>query len=149
MELTRVGVRFESDGKVAELASAAEPQKHRHATVRTARRSTGRLAEGFPGCRHHGLAKCFDRFWRPNARSNAELDALVEQAGQVIAGIEPQQLRDSGGFREMVANDFTRNEQGVGDLLVDGPRRNIFRRAGSSSEGGAFSHRPRGSRSLA
>ena len=35
----------------------------------------------------------FDRFRRLNVRSNPELDALVDQARQVITGIEPQQLR--------------------------------------------------------
>ena len=73
----------------------------------------------------------FDRFRRLNVRSNPELDALVDQARQVITGIEPQQLRDSVRLRQMVANDFTRIEQAVGDLLVDRPRRNILRRAGS------------------
>jgi len=70
----------------------------------------------------------FERFRRLNVRSNPELDALVDQARQVITGIEPQQLRDSVRLRAMVANDFTRIEQAVGDLLVDRPRRNILRR---------------------
>ena len=46
----------------------------------------------------------------------------------MITGIEPQQLRDSVRLRAMVANDFTRIEQAVGDLLIDRPRRNILRR---------------------
>ena len=69
----------------------------------------------------------FDRFRRLNVRSNPELDALVDQARQVITGIEPQQLRDSVRLRAMVANDFTPIEQAVGDLLVDRPRRTTLR----------------------
>jgi superfamily I DNA/RNA helicase len=79
----------------------------------------------------------FDRFRRLNVRSNPELDALVDQARQVIAGIEPQQLRDSVRLRAMVVNDFTRIEQAIGGLLVDRPRRNILRRAGAGSGGAA------------
>ncbi len=52
----------------------------------------------------------FDRFRRLNVRSNPELDALVDQARQVITGTEPQQLRDSVRLRQTVANDFTRIE---------------------------------------
>jgi hypothetical protein len=37
-------------------------------------------------------------------------------------------FRDAVTLRQMVANDFTRIEQTVGDLLVDRPRRNILRR---------------------
>ena len=52
---------------------------------------------------------------------------MVDQARQVITGTEPQQLRDSVRLRQTVANDFTRIDQAVGDLLVDPPRRNILR----------------------
>ena len=74
------------------------------------------------------LTKLLDRSRWLNVLSSADRDALVDQARQVITGIEPQQLRDSVRLRAMVANDFTRIEQAVGELLVDRPRRNILRR---------------------
>ena len=83
----------------------------RPARGRTTLGAPGRPAEGASEGRHHGLAKCFGRFRRLNTRSNPELDALVDHAGQAIAGIEPHQLRDSVSLRSMAANDFTRIEQ--------------------------------------
>ena len=75
------------------------------------------------------LREFFERFRRLNIRSSPELDALVAQAQQTINGVEPQTLRDSNRLRQMVANDFTRIEAAVEELLVDRPRRSILRRA--------------------
>ena len=74
------------------------------------------------------LREFFERFRRLNIRSSSELDMLVEEAQQVITGIEPQQLRDSFRLRQMVARDFEQIQASVGEMLVDRPRRNILRR---------------------
>jgi hypothetical protein len=79
-------------------------------------------------CRLRGAGQFFERFRRLNIRSSPELDTLVEEAQQVITGIEPQQLRDSVRLRQMVARDFEQIQASVGELLVDRPRRNILRR---------------------
>ena len=62
---------------------------------------------------------------------------LVNEAEQAISGIEPQQLRDSNRLRQMVARDFEQIQASVVDLLVDRPRRNILRRAGTGTGLGA------------
>jgi hypothetical protein len=127
-EQARVRERFEAAVEMAEQAFASELQR---LTAHLAERLTG-LQDGEPKVFRDtaitNFTEFFDRFRRLNVRSNPELDALVDQARQVITGIEPQQLRDSVRLRVMVANDFTRIEQAVGDLLVDRPRRNILRR---------------------
>jgi hypothetical protein len=127
-EQARVRERFESAVELAEQAFAGELQK---LVTHLAERLTG-LQDGQPKVFRDScianFTEFFERFRRLNVRSNPELDALVDQARQVITGIEPQQLRDSVRLRAMVANDFTRIEQAVGDLLVDRPRRNILRR---------------------
>jgi len=127
-EQARVRERFESAVELAEQAFAGELQK---LVTHLAERLTG-LQDGQPKVFRdtaiRNFTEFFERFRRLNVRSNPELDALVDQARQVITGIEPQQLRDSVRLRAMVANDFTRIEQAVGDLLVDRPRRNILRR---------------------
>ncbi len=127
-EQARVRERFESAVELAEQAFAGELQR---LVTHLAERLTG-LQDGQPKVFRDScitnFMEFFERFRRLNVRSNPELDALVDQARQVITGIEPQQLRDSVRLRQMVANDFTRIEQAVGDLLVDRPRRNILRR---------------------
>jgi hypothetical protein len=133
-EQARVRERFESAVELAEQAFATELQR---LTAHLAERLTG-LHDGQPKVFRdsavENLRDFFERFRRLNIRSSPELDALVEQAQQTIAGIEPQTLRDSNRLRQMVARDFEQIQASVGELLVDRPRRNILRR---SSGGGA------------
>ena len=130
-EQARVRERFESAVELAEQAFAAELQR---LTAHLAERLTG-LHDGQPKVFRdsavENLREFFERFRRLNIRSSPELDALVEQAQQTINGIEPQTLRDSNRLRQMVARDFSRIEAAVGEMLVDRPRRNILRRAGT------------------
>jgi hypothetical protein len=132
-EQTRVRERFESAVELAEQAFATELQR---LVSHLAERLTG-LHDGQPKVFRdsavENLREFFERFRSLNIRSSPELDALVEQAQQTINGVEPQTLRDSNRLRAMVANDFSRIEAAVGELLVERPRRNILRR----SSGGA------------
>jgi hypothetical protein len=127
-EQARVRERFESAVELAEQAFATELQR---VTAHLAERLTG-LHDGQPKVFRdsavENLREFFDRFRRLNIRSSPELDMLVEEAQQVITGIEPQQLRDSVRLRQMVARDFEQIQASVGEMLVDRPRRNILRR---------------------
>ena len=127
-EQARVRERFESAVELAEQAFAPELQR---LTAHLAERLTG-LHDGQPKVFRdsavENLRQFFERFRRLNIRSSPELDMLVEEAQQVITGIEPQQLRDSVRLRQMVARDFEQIQASVGEMLVDRPRRNILRR---------------------
>lgn len=74
------------------------------------------------------FAEFFERFGRLNIRSRGELDELVERARETIAGVAPQQLRDSGALRTRIAGEFGRIESSLGALMENRPRRNILRR---------------------
>ena len=127
-EQARVRERFESAVELAEQAFATELQR---LTAHLAERLTG-LHDGQPKVFRdtavENLREFFERFRQLNIRSNPELDELVNQAQQVVSGIEPQQLRDSVRLRQMVARDFEQIQASVGEMLVDRPRRNILRR---------------------
>ena len=127
-EQARVRERFENAVELAEQAFATELQR---LTAHLAERLTG-LHDGQPKVLRdsavENLRDFFERFRRLNIRSSPELDMLVEEAQQVITGIEPQQLRDSVRLRQMVARDFEQIQASVGEMLVDRPRRNILRR---------------------
>jgi len=120
--------RFESAVELAEEAFATELQR---LTAHLAERLTG-MHDGQPKIFRdsavENLREFFKRFRRLNIRSNSELDILVEEAEQVVTGIEPQQLKVSNRLRQMVANDFEQIQASVGELLIDRPRRNILRR---------------------
>lgn len=74
------------------------------------------------------LTDFFARFQRLNIGSNAQLDELILQAQRVVAGVQPQQLRDSGSLRQHVASGMASIQSSLDQLLVDRPRRRIQRR---------------------
>jgi hypothetical protein len=63
-----------------------------------------------------------------NIGSNEQLDELVDQATDVIRGVQPQQLRESQPLRNQITTQLSGVKAALDDLLVDRPRRNILRR---------------------
>jgi hypothetical protein len=134
-ERRRVAARFEEAVRLAEQAFATE-------FSRLLAHLSERLADGANGQRQvfrdsvvGNLSEFFARFAQLNVRSNPELDALVEQARQMVQGVSPQRLRDSDSLRQQVAQDMARVRQQVEGLLVDAPRRRLVR-ARPSGNGG-------------
>jgi hypothetical protein len=124
-EQARVRERFENAVELAEQAFAAELQR---LSAHLAERPTG-LHDGqlkvFRDSAVENLREFFERFRRLNIRSSPELNMQVEEAQQVITGIEPQQLRDSVRLRQMVSRDFEQIQASVGEMLVGMPRKAI------------------------
>jgi hypothetical protein len=69
----------------------------------------------------------FQRFHRLNIHSSSELDQLVQEAQQVIAGVQPRQLRDSSSLRRQLGSQLQQIHQSLDALLVERPRRNLLR----------------------
>jgi hypothetical protein len=74
------------------------------------------------------FSEFFQRFRRLNIRSSSELDELVEEAQQVIHGVQPRELRDSASLRRQLGSQLERVRQSLDSLLIERPRRNLLRR---------------------
>jgi hypothetical protein len=135
-ERQRVAARFDEAVRLAEQAFATE-------FARLLSHLTSRLADNPDGERQvfrdsviHNLTEFFGRFAELNVRSNPELDALVEQAQQLVLGVTPQQLRDSDSLRQHVAAEMDRVQVEVEGLLTEAPRRRLLRNRPSAHGGG-------------
>jgi hypothetical protein len=138
-ERQRVAARFDEAVRLAEQAFATE-------FARLLSHLTARLANGEDGQRQvfrdsvvNNLTEFFSRFGDLNVRSNPELDALVEQAQQMVRGVTPQGLRDSDALRQQIVGEMAQVRQQVERLIVDAPRRRLVR-ARPTANGG--SHAP-------
>jgi hypothetical protein len=132
-EQDRVRARFESAVQLAEQAFAAELQQLvTHLAERLSGRQDGR-PKVFRDTAIENMREFCQRFRRLNIRSNTELDTLVTDVEQVIAGLSPQQLRQSSRLRQGVAEEFQQIQQTLGGLLLDRPRRAILRRQRTGS----------------
>jgi hypothetical protein len=134
-EQERVARRFEEAVQLAEQAFLAE-------FARLVSHLTERLGNDPDGQRRifrdtavTNLNEFFQRFQHLNVRSSQDLDRLVEQAQQLVQGVNPQELRDNNGLRQHITAEMGRVQTELEGMLVTRPRRQIIR-MGSSAPGG-------------
>ncbi|MCR9116144.1 MAG: hypothetical protein NXI22_04245 [bacterium] len=127
-ECDRVQSRFDEAVQMAEAAFIDEFSKLiEHLTERISGDSDGK-PKVFRDTAVTNLAEFFERFRQLNVSSSAQLDDLVENAQQVVRGVEPQQLRDSESLRRQLVTQMATVQSNLDQMLVDRPRRNIQRR---------------------
>jgi hypothetical protein len=125
-EQERVARRFEEAVQLAEQAFTAEFAKLvSHLTERLSTPDGERKI--FRDSAVVNLIDFFERFKQPNIHSSEQLDALVQQAQQVIQGVPPQELRDNNCLRQHIATSLASVQASLDGLLVDRPRRRIVR----------------------
>lgn len=127
-ECQRVVARFDDAVQLAEQAFLDELSKLvGHLTERLTGQADGR-PKVFRDSAVTNLTEFFERFRQLNIGSNEQLDELVNDAQQIVQGVEPQRLRDSQQVRRQVSDQLGAVQHALDDLLVDRPRRNILRR---------------------
>ncbi len=130
-ECRRVSARFDEALQLAEQAFLAElSQLVTHLTDRLSGTEDGK-PKVFRDTVVSKLTEFFERFRRMNVRSNEQLDTLVSQVEDLVNGVQPQSLRENRVLRESVAAELNQLQPVFDGLLVDRPRRNILRMAGS------------------
>lgn len=128
-ECVRVTARFDEAIQLAEDAFLNELNRLvSHLSERLSGQEDGR-PKVFRDTAVENLREFFTRFQQLNVRSNADLDALVEQARRILRGVEPQQLRDNTARRQQVASQLAGVQASLDGLMVDRPRRRIIRPA--------------------
>jgi hypothetical protein len=134
-ERQRVAARFDEAVRLAEQAFVSEfARLLSHLTERLSN-SDGGERRIFRDTAVTNLTEFFGRFKQLNVRSNAELDALVEQAQQLVQGVTPQGLRDDADLRAHIAREMTQVQTRVEGLIVEAPRRRIIRSRPSTNGG--------------
>ena len=127
-ECERMQARFDEAVRLAEAAFLEELNGLvSHLTERLAGADDGK-PKVFRDSAVENLSEFFQRFRNLNIGSNQQLDELVDQAQQVVRGVQPQQLRDNQTIRQEVATQLSGVQSVLDGLLVDRPRRAILRR---------------------
>ena len=75
----------------------------------------------------NNLLDFFERFKRLNIGSSEELDRFVAEVQGIVAGVAPDDLRDSGSLRGHVARELGQVRQALDEHMIDRPRRNLIR----------------------
>jgi len=128
-ECQRVQSRFEEAVQLAEQGFQEELTRLvDHITERLSGDHDGK-PKVFRDTAITNLTEFFERFRSLNVCSNEQLDELVDQAQQIVSGIEPGQLRSSNTLRQQVSKQLASVQSSLDGLLIDRPRRNIIRRS--------------------
>ena len=127
-ECQRVAARFDDAVQLAEQAFVDELSKLvSHLTERLTGQADGK-PKVFRDSAIENLTGFFERFRQLSISSNDQLDELVDQAQEIVQGVQPQSLRDNQTLRQHVATQLSDVQSVLDGLLVDRPRRNILRR---------------------
>lgn len=128
-ECDRIRSRFDEAVALAEAAFTEELNK---LVEHLADRLSGDV-DGKPKIFRDSAIENFDaffqRFQQLNIRSNESLEAVVQSARSLVAGVKPQQLRESRAVRERIGSGLQRVQSSLDQLMTDRPRRRILRRA--------------------
>jgi hypothetical protein len=130
-EQARVVARFEDAVQLAEEAFTGELAKLvSHLTERISGNADGK-PKIFRDSAVTNLHEFFERFRTLSVRSDADLERLVDQAQQLLNGVQPQTLRHNSTARLHLARQLSAVQGTIDGLLVDRPRRNLIRPARS------------------
>jgi hypothetical protein len=128
-ECQRMQTKFDEAVQLAEDAFLTEISKLiNHLSERLTGQADGK-PKVFRDTAITNLTEFFKRFRKLNVRSNDQLDALVADAQQIVAGVTPKSLRSNGPVRREVANQLAEIQTDLDQMIMDRPRRNIIRRA--------------------
>jgi hypothetical protein len=126
-ERQRITARFDEAVQLAEEAFTSELARLvSHLTERLAGTDDGQ-PKVFRDTAVSRLHEFFERFQSLSVHSDADLDRLVEQARDVLSGVNPQQLRDKSTLRQHVATQLSVVQSSLDGLMVNRPRRAIVR----------------------
>ena len=128
-ECNRIRGRFDEAVSLAEAAFTEELGKLvEHLAERLSGSDDGK-PKVFRNSAIENFTEFFDRFRRLNIRSNEQLDSVVESARSLVAGVQPQQLRDNPSVRDQIRGGLQQVQSSLDQLMTDRPRRRILRRA--------------------
>ena len=126
-EKQRIAARFEEAVQLAEEAFTSDFGKLiDHLRERLAGTEDGK-PRVFRDSAVDNLKDFFGRFKTLSVRSNAQLEDLVASAQRLVAGVGPQDLRDSAPLRQQISSQLGAMQTALDALLVERPRRRILR----------------------
>lgn len=126
-ECDRVRGQFDEAVRLAESAFVEELAKLIDHLAERLSGSTDGKAKVFRDTAISNFTSFFEKFQALNVGSNADLDALVDRARNVVSGVDPRALRSSNELRDRITNQLSSVQASLDGLMVDRPRRNIIR----------------------
>jgi hypothetical protein len=125
-EQTRIQRRFETAVIMAENAFAEQLQEMvAHLIERLTDEPDG-TKKTFKASAIENFKEFYENFRRMNVRSNAQLEGLIRQASDLVAGVEAKELRTNDDLRRNLSQQMTTVKTALNNLITNAPRRRVL-----------------------
>lgn len=126
-ERSRIQHRFEEAVTMAENAFAEELSGLiSHLVERLTDEPDGKK-KAFKASTIENFKEFYQNFQRMNVRSNANLEALISQANNLVSGITPNDLRQSNELQNSLRTQMSELKTSLDSVIREAPRRRILR----------------------
>jgi hypothetical protein len=125
-EQSRVQHRFEAAVVMAENAFAEQLQEMiAHLIERLTDEPDG-TKKTFRSSAVENFKEFYDNFRRMNVRSNAQLEGLIRQANDLVAGVDVADLRKNADLRQNLSHQMHTVKSALDSMITNAPRRRVL-----------------------
>jgi len=125
-EQNRIQQRFEAAVVMAEDAFAEQLQEMvAHLIERLTDKPDGER-KVFRNAAIENFKEFYDNFRRMNVRSNEQLDGLIRQANDLVAGVDVKDLRENKDMRQNLSRQMAEVQTALDSLITNAPRRRVM-----------------------
>lgn len=125
-EQQRVQQRFETAVVMAENAFAEQLQDMISHLIERLTDEPDGTKKTFKVSAIENFKEFSENFRRMNIRSNAQLDRLIEQAANIVSGVDVTELRKNNNLRQNLTNQMSEVKTALDSLITNAPRRRVL-----------------------
>jgi hypothetical protein len=125
-EQSRIQQRFETAVMMAEDAFAEQLQEMISHLIERLTDEPDGTKKQFRASAVENFKEFYDNFRRMNVRSNAQLDGLIQQANDLVAGVDPADLRKNSDLRRNLSQQMTTVKTALDTMITNAPRRRVL-----------------------
>lgn len=125
-EQRRIQDRFENAVLMAEQAFAERLQELVSHLVERLTDEPDGTKKTFKASAIENFKEFYENFRRMNVRSNAQLDRLIAQANDLVAGVEAKDLRTNAELRRNLGQQMSTVQAALDNLITNAPRRRVL-----------------------
>jgi hypothetical protein len=124
-EQSRVQQRFEAAVVMAENAFAEQLQEMISHLIERLTDEPDGTKKTFKASAIENFKEFYENFRRMNVRSNAQLENLIQQANDIVAGVDVTALRKNTNLRQNLSNQMQTVKTTLDTMITNAPRRRV------------------------
>lgn len=129
-EQSRIQQRFETAVIMAENAFAEQLQEMVNHLIERLTDSPDGERKVFRNAAIENFKEFYANFRNMNVRSNAQLENLIQQANDLVAGVDIKELRENKNIRQNLSQQMSEVKVALDSLITNAPRRRVMPMSG-------------------